>query len=128
MSRLDKMLSLPILVGSIESAEARMIYEYECLNCGCFDVIASLDEWKPAVDCPNCGEESQQVFTCSPRVTRLNSCESVQAELERRSIEHSQKHLSDNLERIASGESHQGSVYNPKMQEQALLKRGKKLK
>lgn len=63
--------------------------DFECLTCGhVFETLFKLDD---AVLCERCGEVTRRIYAAT--ITKLNSQESVQNELKRRSKEHTLKHV-----------------------------------
>ncbi len=103
------------------------IYEYECSGCeNRFEIVCSVIDYTSSRECPRCSGNADRIFTVPPNITRLHDPSVLQASLEKRSLDHSIKHMGDNISRIQSGER-QGSMYSPETQKKILIRRGKKV-
>jgi len=49
------------------------IYDYDCPDCGGFEVLRTLAQRDDPCICPNCGAASPRVFVATPRLACLSS-------------------------------------------------------
>lgn len=63
------------------------VYEYHCEDCGVFEEIMPMSQFKAPCDCPTCGTAAPRVLITTPRLAAISSAKRHAHETNERSAD-----------------------------------------